>query len=138
MLTDLLTERPWSAVLAPLGVETRDGRLLARDFTISSNPLATLHLEEPRRPHGLRVIGRVGQVFIRDGLVVANGYVLTGYPIGDEAAGRMASGVLRPEMDLAPFDCTHSPDGCLFTSGTLRALWAGTQAAWDEARFTLL
>jgi hypothetical protein len=120
----------WTAVLAPIGVMSDDGRALSDDFHLRleavSFPMA-LHSELPVAA----IIGTVDLAGINDsGQLVAGGTV-----VDVAAAIAMDSGELRPQMHLDAV--TFDDDAGTVAGGTLRQVVAGKAPAWPVCRFTI-
>lgn len=115
----------WTAVLAPLDAPSADGRRLSARFKIVATRFPVpLREDSPQA----RIIGTVAGVDIRDGQVTAHGTVDDPF-----VAGRMATGELRPQMDVAGYG---EELGAL-VSASLRGVRAGTRPVWPVCRFTL-
>lgn len=111
----------WTAVLAPIGVETPDGRYLDPDCVITLADTGA-----PLYGHSRTVIGRVARVSIVDGYLTASGTMDIGLsvPVG------------LPTMDLYPSVASWDEEATrmTFTAGTIRAVRVGYAPAWGDPR----
>lgn len=118
----------WMARIAPLDVESSDGRILDAAGKWTLRPGAHLVTLRPER----RTIGVVESLHVRDGFLWATGTVgYLGYAI------RMHNGDLRPAMEFGEH-VTELLDGgprLLVRSAEVVALAVAEAPAWDTVRF---
>lgn len=96
------TRRPWSGLLAPIGVPTGDGRIFAADIALAFRefPLPLMWQRSTDIGHDSSVIvGRIDTASIEDGQIIGAG-VLFDSEDAVEAGQLLADEVIRPSVDL--------------------------------------
>lgn len=121
----------WTALAAPMNHAAPDGRKLAgHQWTLRElAPLVTL----PDR----QIVGGVTGLEVTDTALCCTGYV---YGDWDELAGKMATGELRPQLEVDGGEFKVEFDGdepvMIFRGGKILAVALGDLPAFPEARFT--
>lgn len=128
----------FTALLAPLGVPTSDGRVLARSgrFQPSLFPFLT----RPPTVHGAVQLGIVWGLDVIGGHLPSAGphLVASGVVWSGDLAADMAEETVWPEMSLIDVAAQRQPDNTLLiTRGTVGAVIAGRKPAWPGIRFIL-
>ncbi len=117
----------WTAVLAPIGIMSDDGRTLAPEYRLDA---AAFPLPLRRDLPGDPIIGTVDLAGVDGGHVVAGGTV-----VDASAAMGMELGQLRPQMHLDTL--AFNDDGSV-AGGTLRMVTASESLmVWSGCRFTI-
>lgn len=123
-------------MLAPLGVQADDGRVLDPEGDYTLKPEAPLWLPEPLPQTGDRAgpVGMVTEVLSRGGVLYGAGTVTD-----QVVAAAMARRELAPEMQLAPlrveFAGTGEQQVMVFRGGQVTGVALGTRPAFAHARF---
>jgi hypothetical protein len=102
--------RPWSAVLARLGVPTGDGRIISPVNGSSRDlPLPMMWQELSGEGHGgAMVVARIESLHIGDGMVTATGTMLESAPLA--VIEQLEAGLLGPSVDLDDIEYTMDED----------------------------
>lgn len=126
----------WSftAVLAPLGVPTVDGRVLSPRGQFTLSPYFTFLATPTPTRGGFAHEGIVRELTVVDGCLTAAGVVWSG-----DIAADMAAGTVWPEMSLIDVRSDRNPatNNLIFARGTVGAVIAGHSPAWPGIRFSL-